>query len=122
MFYCCSDSDKKSALDQVLRDFLLDQLTSLASPKKRSVGNATRWEQYVSFCISVCKRALCSPTMPVVLLGDVFDALTLEQCERLFAYVEDNVSMWKEDMFFTPCKNNLLRMCNGMFCKQILSL
>lgn len=52
--------------------------------------------------------------MPVVLLGDVFDALTLQQCERLFAYVEDNVTIWKEELFFTPCKNNLLRMCNGI--------
>lgn len=110
---CCSDADKKSALDQVLRDFLLDQL---ASPHRNDVSI---WEQYFSHCILACKRGLCSPTMPVVLLGDVFDALTLLQCERLFAYVEDNVSIWKEDMFFTPCKNNLLRMCNGNFSSAI---
>ncbi|XP_034250711.1 THO complex subunit 1 isoform X2 [Thrips palmi] len=69
--------------------------------------------------------------MPVVLLGDVFDALTLQQCECLFAYVEENVTMWKEELFFTPCKNNLLRMCNDLlrrlsrsqntvFCGRIL--
>ncbi|KAJ1529807.1 hypothetical protein ONE63_006550 [Megalurothrips usitatus] len=126
--FSADDNDKKSALDQGLRDFLLEQL---ASRKKRSSNDVSIWEQYVSYCISACKRGLCTSTMPVVLLGDVFDALTLQQCEQLFAYVEENVSIWKEDMFFTPCKNNLLRMCNDLlrrlsrsqntvFCGRIL--
>ncbi|KAK3917778.1 THO complex subunit 1 [Frankliniella fusca] len=126
--FAADDSDKKSALDQVLRDHLLEQL---AIRNKKGVDDVSVWKQYVSHCITACKRSLCSPTMPVVLLGDVFDALTLQQCERLFAYVEENVSIWKEDMFFTQCKNNLLRMCNDLlrrlsrsqntvFCGRIL--
>jgi THO complex subunit 1 transcription elongation factor. len=51
--------------------------------------------------------------MPVVLLGDIFDALTLDRCETLFAFVENGVNTWREEMFFSACKNNLLRMCNG---------
>jgi THO complex subunit 1 len=51
--------------------------------------------------------------MPVVLLGDIFDALTFDRCETLFAFVENGVNTWKEEMFFSACKNNLLRMCNG---------
>lgn len=56
---------------------------------------------------------MCTPTMPVVLLGDIFDALTLDRCETLFAFVENGVNTWREEMFFSACKNNLLRMCNG---------
>lgn len=69
--------------------------------------------------------------MPVILLGDIFDALTLDACERMFAFVEDEVNVWKEDLFFVSCKNNLLRMCNDLlrrlsrssatvFCGRIL--
>lgn len=56
---------------------------------------------------------MCTATMPVVILGDIFDALTLDQCENLFAFVENGVTIWKEELFFSACKNNLLRMCNG---------
>ncbi|XP_026274414.1 THO complex subunit 1 [Frankliniella occidentalis] len=126
--FTADESDKKSALDQVLREHLLDQL---ARRNEKGVDDVSVWEQFVTHCIIACKRSLCSPTMPVVLLGDVFDALTLQQCEQLFAYVEENVSIWKEDMFFTQCKNNLLRMCNDLlrrlsrsqntvFCGRIL--
>lgn len=49
----------------------------------------------------------------------------------MFSFVEDNVQVWKEDLFFTGCKNNLLRLCNDLlrrlsrttatvFCGKIL--
>lgn len=64
-------------------------------------------------------------------MSDVFDTVTLDQCECLFSYVESNVSVWKESWFFAACKNNLLRMCNDLlkrfsraqntvFCGRIL--
>ena len=37
---------------------------------------------------------LCSPTLPFILLSDVFDCITLELCEELFAFVEEHVSTW----------------------------
>ena len=101
-----SDSDKRSALDQVFRDYLLQLL---AEPCE----NVSIWENYVTFCIETCRQDMCTPTMPFVLLGDIFDALTLERCETLFAFVENGVNTWREEMFFSACKNNLLRMCNG---------
>lgn len=69
--------------------------------------------------------------MPVVLLGDIFESLTLELCERMFTFVEEEVNVWKEELFFVSCKNNLLRMCNDLlrrlsrssatvFCGRIL--
>lgn len=70
-------------------------------------------QSYIELCIQACRQDMCSATMPVVLLGDVFDALTLDRCELLFTFVEDGVNVWKEPCFFSACKNNLLRMCNG---------
>ncbi|KDR20035.1 THO complex subunit 1 [Zootermopsis nevadensis] len=119
-----NENDKRSALDQVLRDYLLQLL---AEP----CNNVSVWEMYVTFCIEACRQDMCTPTMPVVLLGDIFDALTLDQCEKLFAFVENGVNTWREEMFFSACKNNLLRMCNDLlrrlsrsqntvFCGRIL--
>lgn len=74
---------------------------------------------------------MATATIPVVLLGDAFDIQTLDQCEEMFSYVEENVQVWKEEHFFTACKNNLLRICNDLlrrlsrsqntvFCGRIL--
>ncbi|CAG2056584.1 unnamed protein product, partial [Timema podura] len=99
------DADKRSALDQVMRDYLLTLLVD-------SNADVPKWETFVTFCIQACRDDMCTPTMPVVLLGDMFDALTLDKCEQLFAFVENGVHTWKEELFFSACKNNLLRMCN----------
>ncbi|XP_039284401.1 THO complex subunit 1 isoform X2 [Nilaparvata lugens] len=122
-----SDSEKRSALDQVLRDYLLVLFSASASDSDDRIS----WEGYLQLCIEACRKDMATTTMPVVLLGDIFDALTLDKCERLFTFVEDNVSIWKEDLFFSACKNNLLRMCNDLlrrlsrsqntvFCGRIL--
>ena len=71
------------------------------------------------------------PTLPVLVLSDCFESLTIEQCEKLFTFVENHVAVWKEDVFFMPCKNYVLRMCNDVlrrlsraqntvFCGRIL--
>ncbi|CAH2039862.1 unnamed protein product, partial [Iphiclides podalirius] len=61
-----NDVDRKAAMDQAFRDKLLELL----------VENPDILENYVSFCIESCRRQMVTPTMPVVLLGDIFDALT----------------------------------------------
>lgn len=38
---------------------------------------------------------ICSATTPFVLLGDVLDCLPLDQCDKIFSFVEENVSTWK---------------------------
>ena len=38
---------------------------------------------------------ICSATTPFVLLGDVLDCLPLDQCDRIFSFVEENVGTWK---------------------------
>lgn len=86
---------------------------------------------FIDFSIESCRQDMVTSTIPVVLLGDVFDATTLDKCETMFNYVERNVSVWKEEYFFSSCKNNLLRMCNDLlrrlsrsqntvFCGRIL--
>lgn len=101
---CHRDADKKMTLDHVFREHLITLLTD---------GDTAMYERYIDVCIQACRRDMCSATMPVVLLGDVFDAVTLDKCELLFAFVENGVLTWKEECFFSACKNNLLRMCNG---------
>lgn len=76
-------------------------------------------ENYISLCVELCMRDLCNSTLPIILLSDTFDMSTLDRCEQLFCYVESNVAIWKQQVFFVSCKNNLLRMCNG---KWVVSL
>ncbi|XP_072947338.1 THO complex subunit 1 [Epargyreus clarus] len=116
-----NETDRKAAMDQAFRDKLLELL----------VEEASTLENFICFCIESCRRQMVTPTMPVVLLGDIFDALTLNKCEKMFTYVENGVNIWREDLFFIACKNNLLRMCNDLlrrlsrsqntvFCGRIL--
>ncbi|XP_003701778.1 THO complex 1-like protein Hpr1 [Megachile rotundata] len=122
---CTNDGDRKAAIDQALRDTLLVILSENAA------NNVQLLETYITFCIELCKRDLATASMPVMLLGDIFDSMTLDRCEQLFTFVENNVVVWKEDLFFSACKNNLLRMCNDLlrrlsrsqqtvFCGRIL--
>uniref|UniRef100_A0A336KG73 CSON008381 protein n=1 Tax=Culicoides sonorensis TaxID=179676 RepID=A0A336KG73_CULSO len=115
------DVDKKAAVDQSFRDILLEQL----------VGDIKKIETLIDFSVECGRKNYATATIPVVLLGDAFDIMTLDQCEEMFSYVENNVSTWKEECFFSACKNNLLRMCNDLlrrlsrsqntvFCGRIL--
>lgn len=115
--------DLKSALDQALRDFGLELLEGDCE--------IHILKDFVKLSIIICRKEMATPTIPVMLLADIFDALTLEMCEDMFTFVEEEVNVWKEDLFFTSCKNNLLRMCNDLlrrlsrssatvFCGRIL--
>uniref|UniRef100_A0A8C8GTK7 Uncharacterized protein n=1 Tax=Oncorhynchus tshawytscha TaxID=74940 RepID=A0A8C8GTK7_ONCTS len=44
----------------------------------------------------------------------VLDCLPLYQCDKVFSFVEENVSTWKSNSFYTAGKNYLLRMCNDL--------
>lgn len=120
-------SNGRCALEQAFREVLLELLLKQSKQQELPL----KLERYVDLCVECCRRELVSPTMPVVLLGDIFDAITLDKCEKLFDYVETGVNTWKEELFFVACKNNLLRMCNDLlrrlsrsqntiFCGRIL--
>lgn len=98
---------------------------------KSILKDLNKVEDYISFSIEACRLDIVTSTIPVVLLGDIFDVSTLDKCEIIFNYVEINVTVWKEECFFSSCKNNLLRMCNDLlrrlsrsqntvFCGRIL--
>ncbi|XP_049530173.1 THO complex subunit 1 [Anopheles darlingi] len=113
-------TDKKTALHQAFRDMLLTLTEDIPAI-----------EAFINFAVASCRKDMTMATMPVVLLGDCFDAVTLDRAEQIFTYVENNVATWKEEFFFTACKHNLLRMCNDLlrrlsrsqntvFCGRIL--
>lgn len=80
-----TELDLKTPLDQAFRDLTLDML-------ERQV-DVVELQEFVKFCIQTCRKGLTTATMPVVLLGDVFDALTLDTCEQMFTFVENEVNM-----------------------------
>lgn len=43
----------------------------------------------------------------------MFDIISLQDCERLFFCIEENIDVWKETAFFQAVKNHILRICNG---------
>ncbi|KAF7246169.1 THO complex subunit 1, partial [Varanus komodoensis] len=57
---------------------------------------------------------ICTASTPFVLLGDVLDCLPLDQCDKIFTFVEKNVTTWKSNTFYSAGKNYLLRMCNDL--------
>lgn len=122
---CSNEADRKAAIDLALRDILLVTLSDDTPDKVAAL------ESYITITIELCRKDLATASLPVMLLSDIFDAMTLDKCEMLFTFVENNVTVWKEDLFFSACKNNLLRMCNDLlrrlsrsqqtvFCGRIL--
>uniref|UniRef100_A0A4W6C7C2 THO complex 1 n=1 Tax=Lates calcarifer TaxID=8187 RepID=A0A4W6C7C2_LATCA len=78
-------------------------------------------DQIIFCCVGCCAipfpslhAGICSATTPFLLLGDVLDCLPLDQCDKIFSFVEENVSTWKSNSFYTAGKNYLLRMCNDL--------
>lgn len=98
------DTDCKTIIDQGFREYLLQMIPT---------WEVEHLQKYVQYNIDSCRLELSSPNSPVILLSDIFEMSTLEFCEKLFSFVELNVYVWKEDLFFAICKNHLLRMCNG---------
>ncbi|XP_032386501.1 THO complex subunit 1 [Etheostoma spectabile] len=102
-----NEAEKKTTLDQALRCVLGDQI----------VEQKASCDEYLSLIylsISAVTEGICSATTPFLLLGDVLDCLPLDQCDKIFSFVEENVSTWKSNSFYTAGKNYLLRMCNDL--------
>lgn len=80
-------------------------ITGLNSIHKLShlVQRSTHVDQAVFF--QSLHLGICSATTPFVLLGDVLDCLPLDQCDKIFSFVEENVSTWKSVNELQPkCK------------------
>ncbi|KAG4070193.1 hypothetical protein HA402_003883 [Bradysia odoriphaga] len=48
---------------------------------------------FVDLSVPAVRNNLVTSALPITLLGDMFDAVTLDESEKLFRYVEDNVEM-----------------------------
>ncbi|NXW35979.1 THOC1 protein, partial [Phaetusa simplex] len=86
-----SENEKKCTLDQAFRVIVEEEIVSPLS------------------CYGIC-----TASTPFVLLGDVLDCLPLDQCDKIFTFVEKNVATWKSNTFYSAGKNYLLRMCNDL--------
>lgn len=56
------------------------------------------WTKHSLFLIGIC-----TASTPFVLLGDVLDCLPLDQCDKIFTFVEKNVATWKSVSIFPKC-------------------
>lgn len=102
-----NETEKKTTLDQALRGVLGDQIV-------QQKASCDEYLSLIYLSIDAVTEGICSATTPFLLLGDVLDSLPLDQCDNIFSFVEENVSTWKSNSFYTAGKNYLLRMCNDL--------
>nr|XP_055059017.1 THO complex subunit 1 [Misgurnus anguillicaudatus] len=102
-----NETEKKSTLDQALRGVLEEQIVT-------QKVNVEDFLSLIYISIDCVTEGICSATSPFLLLGDVLDCLPLDQCEKIFSFVEENVATWKSNTFYSAGKNYLLRMCNDL--------
>uniref|UniRef100_A0A670YMQ2 THO complex subunit 1 n=1 Tax=Pseudonaja textilis TaxID=8673 RepID=A0A670YMQ2_PSETE len=101
-----SENEKKLTLDQAFRVALEEEIIN-----KTSCENVLA---IISLVINGVIEGICTASTPFVLLGDVLDCLPLDQCDKIFTFVEKNVTTWKSNTFYSAGKNYLLRMCNDL--------
>ncbi|XP_072219768.1 THO complex subunit 1 [Leuresthes tenuis] len=102
-----NETEKKTTLDQALRGVLGEQIDE-------QTASCDDYLSLIYLSIDAVTDGICSATTPFVLLGDVLDCLPLDLCDKIFSFVEENVSTWKSSSFYTAGKNYLLRMCNDL--------
>ncbi|XP_058031522.1 THO complex subunit 1 isoform X4 [Ahaetulla prasina] len=116
-----SENEKKLTLDQAFRVALEEEIINKASCENvlaiislvisGVIEEKSFWQRYKRI---LSHEGICTASTPFVLLGDVLDCLPLDQCDRIFTFVEKNVTTWKSNTFYSAGKNYLLRMCNDL--------
>nr|XP_003219703.1 PREDICTED: THO complex subunit 1 [Anolis carolinensis] len=101
-----SENEKKFTLDQAFRVAVEEEIINKA-PCENVLA-------IISLVINGVTEGICTASTPFVLLGDVLDCLPLDQCDKIFTFVEKNVTTWKSNTFYSAGKNYLLRMCNDL--------
>ncbi|XP_062344310.1 THO complex subunit 1 isoform X1 [Cinclus cinclus] len=101
-----SENEKKCTLDQAFRVVVEEEIINKA-PCENLLA-------IISLAINGVTEGICTASTPFVLLGDVLDCLPLDQCDKIFTFVEKNVATWKSNTFYSAGKNYLLRMCNDL--------
>ncbi|XP_028399436.1 THO complex subunit 1-like [Dendronephthya gigantea] len=101
-----SEAEKRSSADQAFREILMEKLTV--------DKDSTVCDGLVHNAIQCSRKGITSVPLPITLLSDMFDCITLDVCEQLFHIVEKHVVTWTSEPFFLAGKNLLLRMCNDL--------
>ncbi|KAM6135209.1 THO complex subunit 1 isoform 1-T1 [Pterocles gutturalis] len=101
-----SENEKKCTLDQAFRVIVEEDIINKAPCENLLT--------IISLAINGVTEGICTASTPFVLLGDVLDCLPLDQCDKIFTFVEKNVATWKSNTFYSAGKNYLLRMCNDL--------
>uniref|UniRef100_A0AAQ5ZBE0 Death domain-containing protein n=1 Tax=Amphiprion ocellaris TaxID=80972 RepID=A0AAQ5ZBE0_AMPOC len=109
-----NETEKKTTLDQALRGVLGDLIQKPSCDDYLSL---------IYLSIDAVTEGICSATTPFVLLGDVLDCLPLDLCDKIFSFVEENVSTWKSSLMCFSIGVDLLRRLsksqNTVFCGRI---
>ncbi|XP_035207983.1 THO complex subunit 1-like isoform X2 [Stegodyphus dumicola] len=118
-----NENDLKNIIELTVREVLLELIMQKT--------DIIHLERVFQFSIDAALRDIAPGNLPVLVLGDMFEASTVVECEKIFAFVESRVETFKKDIFFKTCKNHLLRSCNDLlrrlsrsqntvFCGRIL--
>lgn len=91
---------------QMLGDMLKTHILTMAANP-----NIMSFQQFIMFAVKTAERNLIGTHMPAVLINDIFEMISLDQCKQMFAIVEANISTWNK---FLQCHQVLLRMCNNL--------
>ena len=102
-----NENDKKSILEQAFRDVLHELLSSMSL-------EPSALTDLVLLAIASAKMDITYHTVPFILLSDVLDCVTLDVCEKVFGFVESQISTWTTPDFYSSGKILLLRMCNDL--------
>ena len=97
-------------LEQAFRDTLNLLIRSEMSGESKQHS----YSQLMLLVIQSVQQSMASPLCPFLMMSDIFDSSTLQECEPFFRFVETNVDVWKSDIFFDKGKNYLLRMSNDL--------
>ncbi|VDK18723.1 unnamed protein product [Anisakis simplex] len=49
----------------------------------------------LNIVFQIAKEDVCTKSLTVTIIQDIFDVLSIDDCEYLFSIVEDNLSLWK---------------------------
>ena len=111
------DITKRVSMEQAVRDKTVTLMGSSNSP-----NYVSDLKKLLDGVVVLCKNELATVLFSVNILSDVMDTSTLAVCEKLFDLIENHLQTWKSNTFFTACKNNILRVCNGMLFPLIYQM
>ncbi|GIY40007.1 THO complex subunit 1 [Caerostris darwini] len=100
------ENDFKNVVELTIREVLLDLI-------KNGI-DITLLERVFQFSIDAAMHDAVACNAPVLVIGDMFESCTIAECEKIFAFIESRVDIFKKDIFFKACKNHLLRSCNDL--------